>query len=57
MRPLGLILIVGAIHGQVLPRFFFSPPGTAITASASTDVSARLADTILAGIAAPPARE
>jgi hypothetical protein len=43
-----VILIVGAIHGQVLPRLIFSPPGTTIAVPA--DVSARLAETILAGI-------
>jgi AcrR family transcriptional regulator len=44
-----VILIVGAIHGQVLPRIFFSPPGTPIGAT-PPDVSGRLAKTILAGI-------
>ncbi|HEV2257538.1 MAG TPA: helix-turn-helix domain-containing protein [Streptosporangiaceae bacterium] len=46
-----VILIVGAIHGQVLPRLIFSPPGTVIVTPA--DVSGRLAETILAGIAPP----
>jgi AcrR family transcriptional regulator len=44
-----VILIVGAIHGQVLPRLIFSPPGTVIATPA--DVPGRLAETILAGIA------
>ena len=44
-----VILIVGAIHGQVLPRLFFSPPGTPIAATPG-DVPGRLAGTILAGI-------
>jgi AcrR family transcriptional regulator len=46
-----VILIVGAIHGQVLPRLIFSPPGTVLTTPA--DVPGRLAETILAGIAPP----
>ena len=44
-----VILIVGAIHGQVLPRLIFSPPGSVIAVPAG--VSGRLVDTILAGIA------
>ena len=44
-----VILIVGAIHGQVLPRLLFSPPGTPI-ATTPADVPGRLAETILAGI-------
>ncbi|HLK74255.1 MAG TPA: helix-turn-helix domain-containing protein [Streptosporangiaceae bacterium] len=44
-----VILVVGAIHGQVLPRLIFSPPGTVLTTPA--DVPGRLAETILAGIA------
>jgi AcrR family transcriptional regulator len=44
-----VILIVGAIHGQVLPRLLFSPPGTAITIS--PDVPRRLAEAVLAGLA------
>jgi AcrR family transcriptional regulator len=43
-----VILVAGAIHGQVLPRLIFSPPGTAIVTPA--DVPGRLAETILAGI-------
>jgi AcrR family transcriptional regulator len=44
-----VILVVGAIHGQVLPRLIFSPPGTVLSTPA--DVPGRLAETILAGIA------
>lgn len=44
-------LVVGAMHGQILPRVFFSPPGAAITVPAG--LSARLAETILTGIASP----
>jgi AcrR family transcriptional regulator len=44
-----VILIVGAIHGQVLPRLIFSPPGA--VADTPADVPGRLAETILAGIA------
>jgi AcrR family transcriptional regulator len=47
-----VILIVGAIHGQVLPQLIFSPPGSTITVS--PDVAGRLAATILAGIQPPP---
>lgn len=43
-----VILVVGAIHGQVLPRLIFSPPGTVIVTPA--DVPGRLAATVLAGI-------
>jgi AcrR family transcriptional regulator len=43
------MLIVGAIHGQVLPRVLFSPPGTPVTAPPG--FAARLADTVLGGIA------
>ena len=49
-----VILIVGAIHGQVLPQLIFSPPGSTITVS--PDVAGRLAATILAGIKPPPRR-
>ncbi len=47
-----VILIVGAIHGQVLPQLIFSLPGSTITVS--PDVAGRLAATILAGIEPPP---
>jgi AcrR family transcriptional regulator len=45
-------LVVGAIHGQVLPQVMFSPPGTQL--AWPPDLAARLADTVLSGIA--PAR-
>jgi AcrR family transcriptional regulator len=41
-------LVVGAIHGQVLPRVLFSPPGSRITAP--PDLAGRLAETVLSGI-------
>jgi len=43
-----VILVVGAIHGQILPQVIFSPPGT-VPATAA-DVPGRLAETILTGI-------
>jgi len=46
-------LIVGAMHGQILPRVLFAPPGTAVTIPPG--LSARLADVVLEGIA-PGAR-
>jgi hypothetical protein len=46
-------LIIGAIHGQVLPRVLFSPPGSPITTPPG--LANQLAETILAGIA-PGAR-
>jgi len=46
-----VILVVGAIHGQVLPRQLFSPPGTVL--SIDPDVPRRLAETVLAGIGLP----
>jgi AcrR family transcriptional regulator len=42
-------LIIGAIHGQVLPRLLFNPPGN--PASTPPDLSSRLAETVLSGIA------
>jgi AcrR family transcriptional regulator len=42
-------LIIGAIHGQVLPRVLFNPPGSPITTPPG--FSSRLAETILSGIA------
>jgi hypothetical protein len=42
-------LIVGVIHGQVLPRLLFSPPGTALTSPPG--LAGRLAQTVLNGIA------
>jgi AcrR family transcriptional regulator len=46
-------LIVGAMHGQILPRVLFAPPGTPVTIPAG--LSARLAEVVLEGIA-PGAR-
>jgi AcrR family transcriptional regulator len=42
-------LIVGVIHGQVLPRLLFSPPGTSLTSPPG--LAGRLAQTVLNGIA------
>jgi AcrR family transcriptional regulator len=42
-------LIIGAIHGQVLPRVLFNPPGTPITTPPG--FAASLAETVLGGIA------
>ncbi len=42
-------LIVGAIHGQILPRVLFNPPGSPITTPSG--FAARLAETVLAGVA------
>jgi hypothetical protein len=42
-------LVVGAIHGQILPRVLFSPPGSPITAP--PELAGRLAATVLSGIA------
>lgn len=47
-------LIVGAIHGQVLPRVLFNPPGSPIAAR-PPGLARQLAETILAGIS-PGAR-
>jgi AcrR family transcriptional regulator len=47
-------LVVGAIHGQVLPRVLFSPPGSPITTP--PDLAGRLAATVLSGIAPRPPR-
>ena len=47
-------LIIGAIHGQVLPRVLFSPPGSPITPP--PDLAGRLAATVLSGIAPGPPR-
>ena len=41
-------LIVGAMHGQILPRVLFAPPGAPVTIPAG--LSARLADVVLEGI-------
>jgi AcrR family transcriptional regulator len=42
-------LIVGAMHGQVLPRVLFAPPGTPVAMPPGR--SARFADIVLQGIA------
>jgi hypothetical protein len=42
-------LIVGAMHGQILPRVLFAPPGTPV--SVTPGLAARLADVVLEGIA------
>jgi AcrR family transcriptional regulator len=42
-------LVVGAIHGQILPRVLFSPPGSPITAP--PELAGRLAAAVLSGIA------
>jgi len=44
------VMLVGAIHGLVLPRVLFSPPGG--TPAPLPGIAGRLADTILLGIAA-----
>jgi AcrR family transcriptional regulator len=46
-------LIVGAMHGQILPRMLFTPQGSPVTIPPG--LSARLADIVLDGIA-PPSR-
>jgi hypothetical protein len=43
------MLIVGAIHGQVLPRVFFAPPGGPITVP--PDLADRLTAVVLNGLA------
>ena len=47
-------LVVGAIHGQILPRVLFSPPGSPITTP--PELPGRLAATVLSGIAPRPPR-
>lgn len=42
-------LIIGAIHGQVLPRLVFNPPGS--PAAPPPGLAGRLAETVLSGIA------
>jgi AcrR family transcriptional regulator len=45
-------LVVGAIHGNVLPRILFSPPGSPVTAEPG--FGARLAAAVMTGIEPPP---
>jgi AcrR family transcriptional regulator len=45
------MLVVGAIHGQVLPRVLFSPPGTMVSMPAV--LAERLARAVIAGIVPP----
>jgi AcrR family transcriptional regulator len=47
-------LVVGAIHGQILPRVLFSPPGSPVTTP--PELPGRLAATVLSGIAPRPPR-
>jgi AcrR family transcriptional regulator len=47
-------LIIGAIHGQVLPRMLFSPQ--AGQAAAPPGLAGRLAETVTFGLGPPPAR-
>jgi AcrR family transcriptional regulator len=47
-------LVVGAIHGQILPRVLFSPPGSPLTAPPG--LAGRLAATVLSGIAPASSR-
>jgi AcrR family transcriptional regulator len=42
-------LVVGTIHGEILPRVMFAPPGTQITAAPG--LAGRVARTVLRGIA------
>jgi AcrR family transcriptional regulator len=42
-------LVVGVVHGEILPRVMFSPPGTRVSAPAG--LSWRVAQTVLRGIA------
>ena len=42
-------LVVGAIHGQILPRVLFTPPGSSIMPP--PDLAGRLAETVVGGIA------
>jgi AcrR family transcriptional regulator len=47
-------LIVGTIHGEILPRVMLAPPGHPATTPPA--LAGRVADTILRGIASVPAR-
>jgi AcrR family transcriptional regulator len=42
-------LVVGVVHGEILPRVMFSPPGTRVSVPAG--LSGRVAQTVLRGIA------
>jgi hypothetical protein len=42
-------LIVGTIHGEVLPRVIFAPPGIRVTTP--PDLPGRIAQTVMTGIA------
>jgi AcrR family transcriptional regulator len=42
-------LVVGAIHGEILPRVMFSLPGSQVTTP--PDLASRIAETVLRGIA------
>jgi AcrR family transcriptional regulator len=42
------MLVVGAIHGQVLPRVMFNPPGTAVSMPAG--LAERLTQAVITGI-------
>ena len=42
-------LVVGVVHGEILPRVMFSPPGTRVSVPAG--LSGRVAHTVLRGIA------
>lgn len=47
-----MALIVGTIHGEVLPRVIFAPPGSRVTTP--PDLPGRIAQTVMAGIAPRP---
>jgi AcrR family transcriptional regulator len=47
-------LIVGTIHGEILPRVLLAPPGRPVTTEPG--LAGRVADTVLRGIAPGPAR-
>ena len=47
-------LIVGTIHGEILPRVLFAPPGRRVTTAPG--LAGRVAETVLRGIAGEPAR-
>jgi AcrR family transcriptional regulator len=47
-------LIVGTIHGEILPRVMFAPPGSRV--ATAPGLAGRVAETVLRGIAGEPAR-